>query len=522
MPIPRPRKGESNEDFTDRCHTALKKEYPKYKQRHAICQDSWKKGPRQEVCNNFNNVMDLLDGGCWAITEEGLDSMHQILAMRLASGPGSEDVLKMKIGEDADRPNAPYMEGSTAVIPIMGPIVKKANLFTRISGGTSAELLERDIKEAMMDDDVKSVALLIDSPGGSVDGPFDVADVVMSHRGKKPIMAYADGQMTSAAYLIGSAADKVYAAKTARVGSIGVIMAHYDYSKAQEIRGVKKTYLYSGKYKAMGHDAEPLTDEARKYLQGHLDDYYTMFVDMVAAQRGVETEDVLAKMADGKVFIGKKAVDAGLIDEISTFKGALTYLSDEKPNKKEVKGMPETITIEMFKTGNPDEYKRLIADTIVKAVKDMQPEMEEKDEKILALTEENKELSRNLDKTNERLLKLEKTDAIRSENEMSREAAAIWSQELADSDVPPRLHKKAQGHVSHDRFVKDGVFDREAFSEAVREEITDWEDRTGETVLGGGTPPGAQTNEDEVIEAEDDAAVDEMIEMAEGEQATQH
>jgi hypothetical protein len=247
-----------------------------------------------------------------------------------------------------------------------------------------------------------------------------------------------------------------------------------------------------------------------------------MFVDIVAANRGVDTETVLTKMADGQIFIGKKAIGAGLIDGISTFKGALTYLSNEKTNAKEVKGMPETITIEMFKTGNPDEYKKLIADTIVKAVKDMQPEMEAKDEKILALTEQNESLSQDLGKTNDRLLKLEKKDAIRSEKDIAQEAVSIWSQELADSDVPPRLHKKAQSMVSYERFVKDEVFDRAAFTEAVREEITDWEDRTKETVIGGGTPPGAQVNEDEVLEAEDDAAVEEMLEMAEGEQATQH
>ncbi|MHA2136321.1 MAG: signal peptide peptidase SppA [Candidatus Thorarchaeota archaeon] len=511
MPIPRPRKGESNK--------ALKKEYPDEKQRHAICQDSWRKGPRQEACNNFNNIMDLLDGGCWALTEEALDSMHQILAFRLSKKAAAQE-FEFKIGEDKERPNAPYMEGSTAVIPIMGPIVKKANLFTRISGGTSAELLERDIKDAISDDDVKSIALLIDSPGGSVDGPFDVADVVMECRGKKPIMAYADGQMTSAAYLIGSAADKVYAAKTARVGSIGVIMAHYDYSKAQEMRGVKKTYLYSGKYKAMGHDSEPLTDEARKYLQGHLDDYYTMFVDMVAVQRGVDTKTVLDKMADGKVFIGKKAIDAELIDGISTFKGALTYLSDGKTTKKEVKGMPKTI--DEFRTESPDQYKTLVAQIMEQAMAECQPELDKKDKEIDALKKENESLSQDLGKTNERLLKLEKQDAIRSEKEMAREADAIWSRELADSDVPPRLHKKAQSMVSHEKFVKDEVLDREAFTEAVRSEITDWEDRTKEPVIGGGTPPGAQLNEDEILETEDDEAVQEMLEMAEGEQATQH
>ena len=471
---------------------------------------------------SFSHIMDLLNGGAWAITPEALDSMHQILAVRVAGGKLTEDEIEVKIGDgDDDRPDAPYMDGSTAVIPIMGPIVKKANMFTRISGGASAQLIERDIKEALADDDVERIAFLIDSPGGSVDGPFDVADAIMGCKGKKPTMAYGDGQMTSAAYLIGSAADMVYASKTSRGGSIGVIMAHYDYSKAQEMRGVKKTYLYSGKYKAMGHDSEPLDDEAKKYLQGHLDDYYTMFVDMVAAQRGVETKDVLSKMADGKIFIGSKAIDPGLIDGISTFKGALAYLNNEKPNEKEVKGMTEMeITVELFKSKDPEGYEKLVSDTIAQAVKDVQPELDEKDKEIAALKEANETLSRSLDTTNDRMLKLEKKDAIRSEKEMAQEAASIWSRELTDSDVPANLHKKARSMVSHTKFIKDEVFDKAAFTEAVREEITDWEDRT-KTVIGGGTPPGTENDAETVVEAEDDAAVAEMLEMAEG-PATQH
>jgi hypothetical protein len=241
---------------------------------------------------------------------------------------------------------------------------------------------------------------------------------------------------------------------------------------------------------------------------------------MVAAQRGVDTKTVLDKMADGKLFIGKHAISPGLIDGISTFKGALTYLSDEKTTKKEVKGMPKTI--EEFRTESPDQYKTLVSQIMEQAKAELQPELDRRDIEIGDLKRENESLSQDLGKTNERLLKLEKQDAIRSEKEMAREADAIWSKELADSDVPPRLHKKAQSMVSHEKYVKDDVFDREVFTEAVRNEITDWEDRTKEPVIGGGTPPGAQLNEEEILETEDDEAVQEMLEMAEGEQATRH
>ena len=113
-----------------------------------------------------------------------------------------------------------------------------------------------------------------------------------------------------------------------------------------------------------------------------------MFVDMVAAQRGADTDTVLSKMADGKIFIGKKAVDAGLIDGISTFKGALTYLREEKPNKKEVKGM-DPVTLERFKTESPDEYKKLVSEVKEQAREEFQPELDEKDKEIEAVPHRN-------------------------------------------------------------------------------------------------------------------------------------
>ncbi len=129
--------------------------------------------------------------------------------------------------------------------------------------------------------------------------------------------------MASAAYLIGSAADIIIASQTSQVGSIGVISAHFDRSGFDEKRGVKRALLYSGKYKVMGNDTEPLTDEARAYIQDKLDTYYTLFVDTIARNRGVSAETVVKDMADGRTFIGSKALDAGLIDVIGTLDGVL-------------------------------------------------------------------------------------------------------------------------------------------------------------------------------------------------------
>jgi len=99
-----------------------------------------------------------------------------------------------------------------------------------------------------------------------------------------------------------------------------------------------------------------------------------------------------------------------------------------------------------------------------------------------------KDLGTKLSERDERLLKIEKKDVIRTENERQATADRIWSEKLADSDVDPGIHDKVKAHVTPSKFVKDDVFDTEAFTAAVEAEIKDWEAKLPQpsSVIGGG------------------------------------
>lgn len=181
----------------------------------------------------------------------------------------------------------------------------------------------------------------------------------------------------------------------------------------------------------------------------------------------------------------------------------------------------EKVTLERFKSESPEEYKALIDDITNAVSEPYVTELGKKSEEIKTLMEENDRLSQNLDKTQDRILKLEKAEAIRAENEMKREAEVIWSSELANSDVPTRLHEKCKSMVSHVRFIDEGTFDKASFTEAVRTEITDWESRTKESVIGGATPPGSTPSEDELIAQDDEKGAKMLYDLVEGE-ATEH
>jgi ClpP class serine protease len=144
-------------------------------------------------------------------------------------------------------------------------------------------------------------------------------------------VALASGTMASAAYWIGSAAQAVYITDgTTNVGSIGVVAKHMDVSAAEKTAGVKTTEIYAGKFKRIASQYEPLSDEGRQSIQDAVDYTYALFVEAVATQRGVSTETVLQNMADGRVFIGQQAIDAGLVDGVSTLGEMIQQLNESR------------------------------------------------------------------------------------------------------------------------------------------------------------------------------------------------
>jgi signal peptide peptidase SppA len=278
------------------------------------------------------NILDVLNAP-WAITSEKLCEIHAIYAAHIRGDEIDIAAIEAKLGRPLDNSKSVSYKivDGVAVIPVEGVISKRMNMFARISGGVSTQMLQGDISDAVNDPNAHSILLMIDSPGGSIDGLQQTADDIRAARDVKPVYALADGLMASAAYWIGSAADKVFSASdTTAVGSIGVIAKHADYSKAQEMEGVKVTDIYAGKYKAVGSPNAPLTTEGRATIQAQLDHAYSVFVDAVAKNRGVDAKTVLDKMADGRVFFGKQAVDAGLVDGMSNASDLITQLNQIK------------------------------------------------------------------------------------------------------------------------------------------------------------------------------------------------
>lgn len=251
-------------------------------------------------------------GRLWAIKTEKL--------FELSHWPEKLTVGFSEIFDDMDRNfdcEPTITPNGTAIINVFGVMDQRTSLFQWLFGGCSTERLYGQIEKLVSRQEIKQIALNFATPGGAVDGIETLAGLIYSVRDKKPIIGFANSFCFSGGIWLATACSKFYmASNTAMAGSIGVVTAHQDVSKAEEMFGIKTTEITAGKYKRIDSKFEPLSAEGREYLQDRVDYVYTVFVDAVARNRGKSSQEVLEKMADGKIFVGAQAVDVGLADGI--------------------------------------------------------------------------------------------------------------------------------------------------------------------------------------------------------------
>jgi signal peptide peptidase SppA len=276
-------------------------------------------------------VTDVLSAP-WAIVPEKLSEICSVYRRHASGGKADFEAIEAATGKPPANARESYsVIDGVAVVPLDGVICKRMNLMTAISGGTSSRVFALAMSEAAADPEAHSIVVAIDSPGGAVDGTQAAMQAVRAARSQKRVVAVASGLMASAAYWIGSAAESVWLEdETTTAGSIGVVATHEDWSRAEDAHGLRVTEVTAGRYKRIASEHAPLSPEGRADIQAQVDAVYTVFVDDVAANRGRDAETVARDMADGKVFVGRKAVEAGLADGIRPLAEVIRVLNQQR------------------------------------------------------------------------------------------------------------------------------------------------------------------------------------------------
>jgi ClpP class serine protease len=280
------------------------------------------------------SAFDMAASRPWLMLPDAVDNL-----MSIADRHGDPEALEARLGRPLENTRSVTLRDGVAVIPVTGPIMRYANIFTRISGATSTQELATDIQTAIDDPKVRAIILNIDSPGGEASGINELADLVYSARGKKPIKSYTGGTLASAAYWIGSAADEVVADDTALVGSIGVITEVVTRAAKE---GEKRYTIVSSN--APNKRPDMNTEEGRNKIKETIDALSEVFVAKVARNLGVEAAAVPGMGDGGGLKVGAAAVEAGLAHRLGSLESLITEMAKPAATK------PRKLTMSTVKT----------------------------------------------------------------------------------------------------------------------------------------------------------------------------
>lgn len=325
---------------------------------------------KKKICHR---VLSFIDKTPWAIKP---DALEKIIAIANRSYSDPQLVAAIKAEQSLLIPES-NDNNEIAIIDVIGSIFTRANLFTEVSGAVSLEALERQLDTALYDDSIKAIILRIDSPGGEVTGTHEFANYLDEACEIKPIVAYVHGMACSAAYWIASATSHIYVDKTATLGSIGVVAAWTDDSKARTAAGLTDYEVVSSQSPKKRLD--PKLDEGRAELQKQIDGLADIFIDDVAEFRDVSRDKVLSDFGQGSTFLANEAIKIGMADEISSLRDVIAELTTADNSNNNTNNLNNNGVSQMGVKSKRDKQNFSLKATGKTKADDDEKELEDKD-----------------------------------------------------------------------------------------------------------------------------------------------
>lgn len=186
----------------------------------------------------------------------------------------------------------------------------------------------RMVDKARLDERVKAVVLVVNSPGGGMTSADLLYHSLLKLRGanpKKPLVVSMADVAASGGVYIAMPANEILAQPTTITGSIGVMMPHINIAGLLERYGVRdETFVATDAHNKNSVSwTKETTPEGRKMVQTILDDAYDRFVSVVIAGRPRLTAAQVRAFSDGSVLTAKDAKEKGLIDDLGYFEDAV-------------------------------------------------------------------------------------------------------------------------------------------------------------------------------------------------------
>lgn len=266
----------------------------------------------------MSRAFELAASQPWLMLPAALDNL-----LAISDRLGDPMALEAKRGERLENTRQVTVRNGVAVVPVVGPIFRYANLFTEISGATSTQVLATDIQQALDDPKIKAIVLNIDSPGGVASGINELAELIYAGRDRKRIVSYIGGTGASAGYWIASAASEIVIDEASLAGSIGVVVEAV--VEGENATGRKRYQIVSRN--APNKRPDLATEEGRAKIGETIDALGEVFVGKVARNLGVAAETVPEMGDHGGLRVGADAVQHGLAHRVGSLEALITELA---------------------------------------------------------------------------------------------------------------------------------------------------------------------------------------------------
>src|SRR6266487_959985 len=198
-----------------------------------------------------------------------------------------------------------------------------------ITGLIRSDLQRVEALERLGKSRARAVIVHINSPGGTTSGSEQLHDSLMRLKEQKPLVVVVDGLAASGGYITAIAADHIVALETSLVGSIGVLFQYPNVTDLLKTLGVKVEEIKSSPLKAAPNGFEPTSPEARAAIESIVRDSYAWCRGLVQDRRHLDAAS-LDRVADGRIFTGRQAIELKLVDELGDEQSAVDWLAKEK------------------------------------------------------------------------------------------------------------------------------------------------------------------------------------------------
>ncbi|MBR2936538.1 MAG: signal peptide peptidase SppA [Paludibacteraceae bacterium] len=221
----------------------------------------------------------------------------------------------------------------------------------------------KTIKKIYKDDNVKAVVFRVNSPGGSADASEQIwhAMKMLQDKGLPVVVSMGD-YAASGGYYISCNADYIYAEPTTITGSIGIFGTVPNINRLRDKIGLDIDGVSTNQHSALNINAiyKGMNKQEYALMQAMVERGYDLFTQRCADGRSM-SQDQIKAIGEGRVWLGKDALEIGLVDELGNINNAIAkaaelanlgqYAIVDFPEKTD----PFKEMLKMFDTTTPEE-----------------------------------------------------------------------------------------------------------------------------------------------------------------------